>query len=369
MNRRRSCPALPTCRGATLTEVLMSLLVMGLGISSVFTLFPLSIVRSVKATNNTNGALTAENARELVLSGVVAMTPDAMLPALPNNPPPMTAYQSYKGTYVVDPYGVKSISNLFGNGGAANQQLPRRSPWPAAVTLQTLDRLIAGHDSWITAVAPQIPAAVDPAGRYIDFPAGTDLSAIGSNSQVVIYSADRKLSAARRISPPAVGSSRVTLLGGSPVEPDIPTAIVNSFGEARVETFERRYTWLLTVDSDGFDHFKLHCAVFFRRPMSDEPETVYAVTPATSGDLRRIDVALPTRPSTAIKAGQYVFGIYQTAEGASTLTWGQWYRIVAVEDDGTIGNVATLVLDSPWRGPGTQPALMFLQGVVGVFDL
>ncbi|MBX3444530.1 MAG: hypothetical protein KF774_19170 [Planctomyces sp.] len=62
--------------GATLTEVLMSLLIMGVGILSVITLFPISMLRSIQATQLTNARLMRQNA-EQVLS---ASFQDAALP-------------------------------------------------------------------------------------------------------------------------------------------------------------------------------------------------------------------------------------------------------------------------------------------------
>lgn len=49
-------PSLPR-RGATLVEVLMALLIMAVGVTSVFTLFPISILKAVKANQVTNAKL------------------------------------------------------------------------------------------------------------------------------------------------------------------------------------------------------------------------------------------------------------------------------------------------------------------------
>ncbi len=52
--------------GATLVEVLMSLLIMSVGIVSVFSLFPLSILSSVRATQLTHGRIHFDNVPELL---------------------------------------------------------------------------------------------------------------------------------------------------------------------------------------------------------------------------------------------------------------------------------------------------------------
>ena len=53
-------------KGVTLTEVLMSLMIMSIGISAVAVLFPISVLRSVQATQMTNAAILKYNAEALV---------------------------------------------------------------------------------------------------------------------------------------------------------------------------------------------------------------------------------------------------------------------------------------------------------------
>lgn len=52
--------------GVTLTEVLMSLMIMSIGISAVAVLFPISVLRSVQATQLTNAAILKRNAQALL---------------------------------------------------------------------------------------------------------------------------------------------------------------------------------------------------------------------------------------------------------------------------------------------------------------
>jgi Tfp pilus assembly protein PilV len=51
-------------RGATLTEVLMSLLIMSIGIVSVITMFPIAVLRSIQATQLTNSRMMTENTEQ-----------------------------------------------------------------------------------------------------------------------------------------------------------------------------------------------------------------------------------------------------------------------------------------------------------------
>ncbi len=68
--RRHAPPAAPASpiprAGLTLTEVLMSLLVTGIGVMSVIVLLPLSFVRAVQATNLTNSTILRYNAESQI---------------------------------------------------------------------------------------------------------------------------------------------------------------------------------------------------------------------------------------------------------------------------------------------------------------
>ena len=52
--------------GATLTEVLISLLAMGIGVVAVATMFPISVLKSVRATQLTRAAILSMNANSQI---------------------------------------------------------------------------------------------------------------------------------------------------------------------------------------------------------------------------------------------------------------------------------------------------------------
>jgi len=52
--------------GATLTEVLMAILIMAVGVVSVFTLFPITVLRTIQATNQTNAKILKQNVDEQI---------------------------------------------------------------------------------------------------------------------------------------------------------------------------------------------------------------------------------------------------------------------------------------------------------------
>jgi hypothetical protein len=60
--------------GATLTEVLMAILIMAVGVISVFTLFPISVLRTIQATQQTNSKILKYNVDELVKSSPGLLT-------------------------------------------------------------------------------------------------------------------------------------------------------------------------------------------------------------------------------------------------------------------------------------------------------
>ncbi|MFN9719084.1 MAG: prepilin-type N-terminal cleavage/methylation domain-containing protein [Planctomycetota bacterium] len=92
--------------GVTLTEVLMSLMIMSIGVSAVAVLFPISVLRSVQATQLTNAAILRENARTLV----------EMKPELVFDPDGDGNYQEHLGArkelkYIVDPTGYYAMTS------------------------------------------------------------------------------------------------------------------------------------------------------------------------------------------------------------------------------------------------------------------
>ena len=64
--------------GTTLSEVLVSLLVMSIGVVSLASLFPISVIRSVQATKLTNAAQLKYNAESLarVLPDLISIAPE-----------------------------------------------------------------------------------------------------------------------------------------------------------------------------------------------------------------------------------------------------------------------------------------------------
>lgn len=66
LSRRPPIPTQSPRKGVTLIEVLMSLMIMSIGISAVAVLFPISMLRSIQATQLTNAAITKYNLEALL---------------------------------------------------------------------------------------------------------------------------------------------------------------------------------------------------------------------------------------------------------------------------------------------------------------
>ena len=426
-----AAPAQPR-RGATLVEVLMSMLIMGLGITSVFTLFPMSILRSVKSTNLTHAALLAETARDFVVyqRATLTLPPSRLLPALPaigyydHEKDFLLRYpgsevldaeipEPYVGTFVVDPLGgVNAVSfslqpGRFGEvlrvvNQAPAPDSPALVPAPPTPLAGVFADLYTSRDSWVT-VFEGIPtnvinttdtAAMPPVDvTQFDFLPGTDLSGDvvpGSTtnsgidalpSRVLATSADGRQSIARDVHfnpiPPGLPASLW-------VAPQIPTtAITGGFGNiglVRVQNFERRYSYLFTMHRDELGQTRGQVVVFFRREYG-ESEAVFDLDPNLPNDRTIIDklrrtVRVNVGTTRSPNPGEYIFGTWHAkpdipaGNPAYRVVHGRWYRIVGVSE--LSPSYYRLTLDRGWEGltdAGNEPRVMLPSGVISVFDL
>jgi prepilin-type N-terminal cleavage/methylation domain-containing protein len=94
--------------GVTLTEVLMSLMIMGVGISAVAVLFPIAVLRSIQATQLTNAAVLKQN-----VEGFLQLRPQLVFD--PDGAGGLTPLQHARGQnkrYLVDPIGFAAAYEL-----------------------------------------------------------------------------------------------------------------------------------------------------------------------------------------------------------------------------------------------------------------
>ena len=113
---RLTLPPQPPRSGVTLTEVLMSLMIMSIGISSVMVLFPISVLRSVQSTQLTNAAILKYNTEARVRQNLsLVFDPDGDYRLAGNSASGQSAamMEHYRGggtrNYVVDPVGYHNL--------------------------------------------------------------------------------------------------------------------------------------------------------------------------------------------------------------------------------------------------------------------
>ena len=148
MNRRAAHqiqnrkPQNPSRTGATLTEVLMAILIMAVGVISVFTLFPISVLRTIQATQQTNSKILKYNVDELIKS-----TPGLL-------------------TTFDDPANVTPNTTVFDNVFGGPLTLDYRGPWRPQTEYEDGDVVVPVIEAGALRPTPLIwyYATVTPAG-------------------------------------------------------------------------------------------------------------------------------------------------------------------------------------------------------------
>ncbi|WP_339907621.1 hypothetical protein [Symmachiella dynata] len=266
MNRRTNQPIRSAISpsaprgGVTLVEVLMSLLVVGVGLVSVAVLFPLSILRTIEATQLTSATMVRYNAEELIDT----------FPAIVFDPEGDGDAGEHANTnYIVDPFGFDVLTTLSGAAVPASGESPvpfgsflerfpgsignggiipdLTTPNPSAAA-----NFVTLPDSWDTLLdeTSSIPANYLPATPSIELPGAA--AAIGLTADydgtvlgVPVY---------RAIFFDATGDRSHTrvLTGITNIANSVLTwadPLPNGFTPATawLQVQERHYSWLLTV--------------------------------------------------------------------------------------------------------------------------
>jgi len=411
--------------GLTLIEVLMSLMVTGIGVLGVVALFPLAFVRAVQATNLTNGTILRYNAEGL-------LSPDprfllrwqanwayqagdvVLVPAIPGvifscttagtsgaYPPPSsgTAPPAWNATvgsttadgsvvwtsqvnppvrYVIDPIGWNAVGNtlqgVLGNNGAATpapdpNAIPRFNGEVTNAIAATLQASLP--DSWVEmARAPLSPAATTTTSVTL---MNVDLSAMQ-------YSAPQIVTGGAPPAPPYT-VSRVVLIDATgkfsqtriitgftapaTISWSVNDPLTGGFtpATARVETQQGRYSWLLTVlPSTSSILSNIEVTVFFNRTGTSLDEQVFQEqTPNADGVTTPFHFAYTPGKKPFVKKGSFLFDCY----------FGRWYRVVNVLND--TGSAFDITVDQPRQQAdmllGTTFGAVFMRGVVDVFPI
>lgn len=374
-------PASPS--GSTLTEVLMSILAMSIGLVAIASLFPAAVLRSINATRLTRGTIHRHNAEGMVdllaggyefrgtpvpawglVEGGLVHDPDLDNNVREHFQGAIVAGNRFNGNYIVDPLGSFDIDTVpvgqFGNGGT--NFLPRyRGGFRPAAGFGTLfsrtqaQNLVSSQDSWIPQFQNEIPVTGFTA-TSVDL--STDVSAadlqnvnVGTPpSRVALLDATGKVSHARIITNIAGN----TLSWTQPVNGFTPTSV-------RIETLERQFTWLLTVRNRGeirgapHDILKANVdvVVYHNRPFALSDEQVFTVQ--RSGRDYIVQVPGPQRPY--LKKGGYLCDVVNA----------RWYRIQRISNETSATPRIRLEANPPAGEVLTE--VVFQRGVIEVYPL
>ncbi len=316
--------------GTTLTEVLMSLMIMSIGVVSIATLFPLSASRAIHATHLTNSTILRNNAEAIIESNRdLVFDPDgdgvrnqgnyivdplgyremevmsALLPTTPPQPPaqhffgnrvppPASGFDSYplpfrylgsfddpSLTLIQKAQHTELMRNLV---TLPDQFIDIADDFPETVTSTslTLSSQTSGADLLNTLVsnpsftAPDLPFRLtlsDLTGRLSEIRGHEDLNANGVfDPGEVDFNGD--------------GIAEAITLSGQTVSWTTPltaSLVSNGIGQVRFDAPLSGYSWLLTVKSQIPGIVNVEVAVFFKRAFSLDSEQVYL------GDLRPFD--------------------------------------------------------------------------------
>jgi len=348
MKRLKSNPqsSLNRRTGAVLMEVLIAVLAMGIGVVSLMSLFPLSVVRTAQAHQLTVGTGLRLNAEEVLdCYPSLWIDPDNDgNPVLPNADP----------YYLVDPLGVER---------AMTSPIPTTTiqRYSAGFTGTAATDLAVYSGNWIERYSNLIATAPAPTPTTATLPGLSAQAIVNSrNIRLVIYEASGKTSQVRRISETAIPL-------GNPVLDDLewdaplPTGFVIS--RIRVESSDEQFSWMLTcrrTDAGNKLSAELYLAVFFRREFSAKseeirgplpPETLVFKQGVPSATIRYLPNERP-----AIRRGGYVLDSQN----------GYWYRVDDYSED-TNAQTITMSLEYPAQKDGN--GAIFFKGLVDVYYL
>jgi type II secretory pathway pseudopilin PulG len=378
---RRPAAAAAARSGTSLVEVLMSLLVMGVGVVAVATLFPASVLRSVQATQLTNATILRYNAE-------AAIDIDPRLIYDPNadgtvyNEPNVTTPNRF---YMIDPYG-RAVNGTTTVGTGAAVPLPRYDGGRAG-SVDGAMNYVTQPDSWVSEseTIDFVPASTlqsgmparttsitlrnqDISDRKIDLTSVQNQLQAGIGYRVILFDAEGRLSEIRNLTyvdgtDPIDPGNREIKWTNTPLPNETRYA---SISKVRIEKFEPRYSWLMTIRRPNLIPpilpgtpitADVSVAVLFRRSVNAQEEIAYQATIENATNSRpdysitKFDNA---DPNPFIKKGGYLLDLDNA----------RWYRIASVSGTQTAPKIK---LDrSPPKDEFVRN-VMFYRGVVDVY--
>lgn len=352
--------------GATLTEVLMAILIMGIGMIGVISLFPAAVLRSVQAhalTTSANLRFNAETA--LALYPQILANPERNISGVRYHQQPDPAF-------MVDPLGLLTHGIADGTQLGGGGTLRRFSA--GFSSLSSAEEIFSSADKWTV--------------RYEGFPTTGSVDT-SDNPQTLTFS---DLNKQQIYVGPGIAPTRVVIfnktgdrcqvrdvdstlsVNTSPLGNNVgwSTVLPGAFsaasftnadiGQVRIEQRELTFTWLLTakrqLSSGGVTRYSGYLAMFHKRGYPPTDLDVYANAGSLvfSRGSNTARITIPPGATPFLKRGSYVLD--------ASSTGGAWYRI---QDYIEGGGVATITLDSP--AIENSRAAVFMKGIVAVFRI
>ncbi len=278
--------------GATLMEVLMSVMIMGLGVIPLATLFPISVQRSVQATQLTNATILRYNAEAMLDAFPGRLLHD------PDNDGNRNEHRYTNRKYVVDPIGSlladdPAYKGRFGNDGQGNPYGNVLRFDAGFAALGTGPNFFAQQDSWelqyegIPVSNTLDTVTFDPADISAELMQTINDNAVagipqGIWSRLVIFDEsgnEAQIRPLASVSPTEIANRRFQGFT------DLPTNLryVDGSGnglvsKVRVEIQEQRYTCLLSVRHQPTRVAAVDVVVFFKRDFSPASEVIHNVS-------------------------------------------------------------------------------------------
>jgi len=379
--------------GVTLSEVLISMLIMSIGVVSLATLFPISVLRSIQASQLTNATLLSKNAG-------ARLTFDSSL--LNNTNIPLTSPYDPSNVErrLIDPFGAQTTYGLPNTVPTATPNVTRINGGVTSVLgAETLAML---PDSWTFVRQDNVTGgyiagshkltAATAATNFSDITPRTLTGAGTTNPlyRLTILDDTGKLGL-RRTLRQVLGNQLSWEDTSGPFEADLPTSFVPA--KCRVEFRDNRYTWMMTVrkQATGADLINwiadVDLVVFFNRSFRVSDENSISVTPMTlasggfdseagvagidddgdgnssasaasdrgwPGSDDRRSLIFTVDPAVTLKKGGFLF------EPSAA----RWYRIQDV--DTTNGRI---LVDRDLANPNDITSAVLMKGIVRVYEL
>ena len=381
--------------GSTLTEVLVSIMIMAIGVVSVATMFPLSMMRSVQANQLTSSTILRYNAQAfLEVTPLIVFDPDDDWVGAQSLQLDPKITKHYGVNYLVDPLGYYTLSSSLkdwvGNDGAptpAPVKVLQRFPGFDITLTKYPDQdgddtpnkpedglfMARGRvtlpDSWKVLLEAPVSTSTPIAGdrKSLTLASTADLSEIKkmidadpsgkrlNKVRAIIFDANTRQSQSRDL---------VSVDDGTKViawNDKLPDRIVSP-RSVRIDVQESKYTWLLNVRRQKFGNADIDIVIFDKRSFAAQDEQVLTRTPSApvfKKNSLTAYVQFDAKKRPQLRKGSYLLNVNSA----------HWYRIQGVrEKDAGGGKIeAELQLSQPAAEDGNQA--IFMRGVVDVYPI